>query len=76
MEAIWPKCMLIAAFDLAKQLKTEPARFGQGYMKDLPPSTLNNLDDNQLFEHFLWELLDIEVDRAVKYQVLLKLGRE
>lgn len=76
MEAFWPKCMQIAAFELAKQLKAEPVRFGQGYMKDLPPSTLNNLDDVHLFEQFFWDLMDIEVDRAVKYQVLLKLGRD
>lgn len=45
-------------------------------MKDLPPSTLDNLDDANMFEHFYWDLLDIEADRAVKYQVLLKVGQE
>lgn len=76
LEAIWPKCLQIAAFDLANQLKADPVRFGKGYLKDLPPSTLDNLDDASKFAHFYWDLMDIEVDRAVKYQVLQTLGRE
>ena len=66
----------MAAIDLAKWSKSDPIKFKKSELKTLPPSTLDNLEDSNLFESFFWDILDIEVDRAVKYRVLLQIGQE
>ena len=76
MEQYWPKVKQMAAFDLAKQLKSDPVKIKKSELSQLPPSALDNLQDCNLFETFFWDMLDIDVDREIKYQILLQIGQK
>ena len=76
MEQYWPKVKQMAAFDLAKQLKSDPVKIKKSELSQLPPSILDNLQDCNLFETFFWDMLDIDVDREIKYQILLQIGQK
>ena len=66
----------MAAFDMATLQKSDPIRIRKNELKNLPVSSLDNLEDSKLFEHFYWDMLDIEIDREVKYRVLLQIGSD
>ena len=68
---IFIKYVQIALFDMAKFLKIQKTTLDvDDYFEDLPYSAIDNVQDHQLFENFVENELEIEVIRAIKFQVL------
>lgn len=70
MSLIWAKYMQIACNDMAQDMKTQKVKLSKDYFNELPSSRLENIDDFKMFENFASHDTIIEINRAVKFQVL------
>jgi len=57
-------------YDLAIKNKKNPLKIDKEFMKFLPKSIFSNLSDHKFFEDFIDADLEMEIDRAVKFQIL------
>jgi hypothetical protein len=62
---------------MAKALKIQKLTLdADDYFSDLPFSAFENCADHQLFENFVESELEVELIRAMKFQVLVEYGKE
>ena len=74
MSNVWAKYLQIALNDMAQDMKMLRLKLAKDYFTDLPSSTLENMDDFKMFENFAAQDTIIEINRAVKFQVLKDLA--